>query len=109
MAQRLPVEDLPGITTDINSDPPIPQEELQVLEEIQRRVLWLSTNIIHHANNVRENSDGSKVGGHQASSASVDPDSALLPPAPAGRPCLDQAARLAGVPRHPVPDGPAPE
>ena len=71
MAQRLPVEDLPGITTDINSDPPIPQEELQVLEEIQRRVLWLSTNIIHHANNVRENSDGSKVGGHQASSASV--------------------------------------
>ena len=71
MAQRLPVEDLPGITTDITSEPPIPQEELEVLEEIQRRVLWLSTNIIHHANNLRENSDGSKVGGHQASSASV--------------------------------------
>jgi pyruvate dehydrogenase E1 component len=34
-------------------------------------VLWLATNIIHHANNVRPNSDKTKVGGHQASSASL--------------------------------------
>jgi len=34
-------------------------------------VLWLSTQIVHYANNVRPNPDKSKVGGHQASSASV--------------------------------------
>ena len=43
----------------------------QVLEQIQERVLWLSMNMVHHANNVRQSPDGSKVGGHQASSASV--------------------------------------
>ncbi len=71
MAQRATKEDLPGITGETISDPPLTAEELAVLEEVQRRVLWLSTNIIHHANNVRESPDGSKVGGHQASSASV--------------------------------------
>ena len=34
-------------------------------------MLWLATNMIHHANHVRPNRDGLKVGGHQASSASV--------------------------------------
>ena len=45
----------------------------QVLEQIQDRVLWLSMNLVHHANNVRPNPDGAdaKVGGHQASSASI--------------------------------------
>ena len=42
-----------------------------MLDTIQQRVLWLAINIIHHANNVRPNPDGVKVGGHQASSASV--------------------------------------
>lgn len=46
-------------------------ETLAALDTIQRRVLWLSTLMIHHANYVRFNSDGSKVGGHQASSASM--------------------------------------
>ena len=41
------------------------------LEQIQDRVLWLAMNIVDYANNVRPNSDGGKVGGHQASSASV--------------------------------------
>lgn len=42
------------------------------LREIERRILWLSTLMIHHANNVRANPDKpTKVGGHQASSASV--------------------------------------
>ncbi|MGI8477161.1 MAG: 1-deoxy-D-xylulose-5-phosphate synthase N-terminal domain-containing protein [Thermomicrobiales bacterium] len=45
--------------------------EIAILEEIERRVLWLSTQIVHHANNVRPNAEKSKVGGHQASSASV--------------------------------------
>ncbi len=44
--------------------------DLAVLEAIQKRLLWLGTNIVHHANNVRENTDGTKVGGHQASTAS---------------------------------------
>ena len=35
----------------------------QVLEQIQDRVLWLSMNLVHHANNVRPNPDGLKVGG----------------------------------------------
>ncbi len=43
----------------------------RVLEQIQNRVLWLAMNMVHHANNVRPSSDGTKVGGHQASSASV--------------------------------------
>jgi pyruvate dehydrogenase E1 component len=45
--------------------------ELAVLESIQRRILWLSTYMIHHANHIRPNVDGLKVGGHQASSASI--------------------------------------
>src|ERR1700721_546917 len=44
---------------------------LQTLEQVQRRVLWLATSIIHHANKVRETRSGVKVGGHQASSASM--------------------------------------
>ncbi|MCC6178762.1 MAG: pyruvate dehydrogenase [Chloroflexi bacterium] len=49
----------------------MPVDELAALESIQRRVLWLSTNMIHYANHVRPNLDGSKIGGHQASSSSV--------------------------------------
>ncbi|MDQ2812561.1 MAG: pyruvate dehydrogenase [Actinomycetota bacterium] len=45
--------------------------DLDALAEIERRVLWLSTAIIHHANRVRPNPGGLKVGGHQASSASM--------------------------------------
>ncbi|MGQ0480955.1 MAG: transketolase-like TK C-terminal-containing protein [Pseudonocardia sp.] len=44
---------------------------LAALEEIQKRVLWLSTAIIDHANRVRPNPSGLKVGGHQASCASM--------------------------------------
>ncbi len=43
----------------------------QALSEIQDRVLWLSMQIVDYANNVRPNTDGVKVGGHQASSSSV--------------------------------------
>ncbi|MCU1630868.1 MAG: Pyruvate dehydrogenase (acetyl-transferring) [Pseudonocardia sp.] len=46
-------------------------ERLGVLREIEQRVLWLSTAIIDHANRVRPNPTGLKVGGHQASSASL--------------------------------------
>jgi pyruvate dehydrogenase E1 component len=45
--------------------------DLQVLESLQDRVLWLATSIVHHANKLRTTSSGVKVGGHQASSASM--------------------------------------
>src|SRR5438046_5472027 len=44
---------------------------IPVLESVQDRVLWLATSIIHHANRVRQTGSGVKVGGHQASSASM--------------------------------------
>jgi pyruvate dehydrogenase E1 component len=49
----------------------ISTEELNILGELERKVLWLASWTIHHANHVRENVDGLKVGGHQASSASL--------------------------------------
>ena len=42
-----------------------------VLGTIQQRVLWLATRIIDAANHDRDTGDGVKVGGHQASSASL--------------------------------------
>jgi len=51
---------LKAVATDI--------EALRILDE---RLRWLSAWTIHHANHVRENDDGLKVGGHQASCASM--------------------------------------
>src|ERR671935_209588 len=45
--------------------------DLKTLEAVQDRVLWLATSIVHHANRVRKARSGVKVGGHQASSASM--------------------------------------
>jgi len=45
--------------------------ELALLDSIQKKVLWLAAYMVHHANQGRPNPDGTKVGGHQASSASV--------------------------------------
>lgn len=53
------------------NDPVAEQQHIATLEAIQRRVLWLAVNMVHHANNVRPNHDGTKIGGHQASSASM--------------------------------------
>src|SRR2546422_7046888 len=44
---------------------------LETLDAVQRRVLWLAVSLVHHANKVRETPSGVKVGGHQASSASM--------------------------------------
>ena len=46
-------------------------EELRILGELERKVLWLASWTIHNANHLREHTDGLKVGGHQASSASL--------------------------------------
>ena len=48
-----------------------PHDKLECLRALERKVLWLSTWMIHNANHIRPNRDGLKVGGHQASSASV--------------------------------------
>jgi len=45
--------------------------DLECLRALERKVLWLSTWMIHNANHIRPNRDGLKVGGHQASSASL--------------------------------------
>ena len=45
--------------------------EVDILERIQARVLWLSMQIVHYANSLRENGAGAKVGGHQASCSSM--------------------------------------
>ncbi len=50
---------------------PVESTRLELLSALARKVLWLSSWTIHHANHVRPNSDGLKVGGHQASSASL--------------------------------------
>jgi len=47
-----------------------PRDDLPLLESLQRRVLWLAALTVHHAN-TRPNPDGTKIGGHQASSTSV--------------------------------------
>jgi pyruvate dehydrogenase E1 component len=44
---------------------------LPLLAELEKKVLWLSTWMIHNANHLRDSGDGLKVGGHQASSASL--------------------------------------
>ena len=50
----------------------LPQSrELVLLRALERKVLWLSSWMIHNANYLRPNRDGLKVGGHQASSASL--------------------------------------
>ncbi|PIE09583.1 MAG: transketolase [Rhodobacterales bacterium] len=45
--------------------------DLTHLKTVEQRLLWLSHWMIHHANHVRPKVDGIKVGGHQASSASM--------------------------------------
>ena len=42
-----------------------------MLRQLERKVLWLSSYMIHHANHEVDRGDGLKVGGHQASSASL--------------------------------------
>ena len=47
------------------------QELIATLETLDQRLLWLSSWMIHNANHLRPKRDGLKVGGHQASCASM--------------------------------------
>ena len=48
-----------------------PEGRLRLLKALEKKILWLSAWTIHNANHIRPNPDGLKVGGHQASSASL--------------------------------------
>lgn len=50
---------------------PVDSARLDTLTALARKALWLSSWTIHHANHIRPSADGLKVGGHQASSASL--------------------------------------
>ena len=58
-------------TAPLPAPPPAPAADLEALALIERRLLWLSAWTIHHANHLRDSRDGLKVGGHQASCASM--------------------------------------
>ena len=53
------------------ADDPLTPERVACIKDLERKVQWLSAWTIHHANNIRPSRDGVKVGGHQASSASL--------------------------------------
>src|SRR6185312_11669822 len=50
---------------------PASNRELEHLSALEDRLRWLATWTIHNANHLRESRDGLKVGGHQASCASM--------------------------------------
>jgi pyruvate dehydrogenase E1 component len=56
---------------NVTSSPSGIGPDLEVLADIQQRVLWLATRIVDAANHDRDTGDGVKVGGHEASSASL--------------------------------------
>jgi pyruvate dehydrogenase E1 component len=65
-----------GMSETTRAHPSPPQaansnRTLENLERIDRRLRWLATWTIHNANHNRESRDGLKVGGHQASCASM--------------------------------------
>ena len=49
-----------------------------MLGDLERRILWLASWMIHNANHLRPSRDGLKVGGHQASCASASSIMAAL-------------------------------
>lgn len=83
-------------------------EQVALLTQIEQRLRWLSSWTIHNANNLREKRDGLKVGGHQASCASITAvmnDRAILPRAAPSGQGGDQAPCRAGTARGPLPAG----
>ena len=57
--------------TAVASEPNPADEVLATLSAIEHRVLWLAVRIVDYANRERRQGDALKVGGHQASSASM--------------------------------------
>ena len=55
----------------IEADGAAAADRLRLLKALEKKILWLSAWTIHNANHLRPSPDGLKVGGHQASSASL--------------------------------------
>jgi pyruvate dehydrogenase E1 component len=57
----------------VTATPPFSPDSISedVLRRIEKRVLWLAVRMVDHANRERPSVDSVKVGGHQASSASL--------------------------------------
>lgn len=73
-AVRSPAASAASVASVASVDPEVAacaDPDVEVLDEIARRVLWLAVRIVDAANHDRESLDGIKVGGHQASSASM--------------------------------------
>ncbi len=56
---------------NISNSKKLSDKDLKILKDLEKKVSWLSAWMIHNANNIRQSEDGLKVGGHQASSASI--------------------------------------
>ncbi len=56
---------------DLSTGASLRAEQVALLTQIEQRLRWLSSWTVHNANNLREKRDGLKVGGHQASCASI--------------------------------------
>ena len=57
--------------SQISNSKKISDIDLKTLKDVEKKISWLSAWMIHNANNIRPSMDGIKVGGHQASSASI--------------------------------------
>ena len=102
-ANNLSIDDVTDWPGDGN-DAQFPMTICRSSAELEKKVLWLSSWTIHHANHLRESADGLKVGGHQASSASLATIMTALyfhALRPAG-PRRGQAACQPELPRDPV-------
>ena len=65
------MNDVLEMPTRAPGDAGVDPARLEMLRALARKVLWLSSWTIHNANHLRPKRDGLKVGGHQASSASL--------------------------------------
>ena len=65
------MNDVLEMPTRAPGDAGVDPARLEMLRALARKVLWLSSWTIHNANHLRTKRDGLKVGGHQASSASL--------------------------------------
>jgi pyruvate dehydrogenase E1 component len=62
---------MPGESPTLSTVAVAAPDRLAVLRALEQKALWLAVWMVHHANHLRPKADGLKVGGHQASSASI--------------------------------------
>ncbi|MEQ1908634.1 MAG: 1-deoxy-D-xylulose-5-phosphate synthase N-terminal domain-containing protein [Vicinamibacterales bacterium] len=68
---RKPIQKAATATAVASTEDPAAATRLEHLRALESKILWLAVWMIHHANHIRPKRDYLKVGGHQASSASV--------------------------------------